>query len=342
MTPTDDNDLILDVRDLTVRFHRDEGIVRPLNGVSFRIRSGRSVGIVGESGCGKTMTAYCLLRILPPGGRITSGHIHFRKRNGARIDLAAVDSGSKEMKAIRGAEVSMIFQEPMTAFSPVHTIYNQIAEAIRLHQEMDRQAIRRRVIELLGLVGIPEGEQRVDEYPFQFSGGMRQRAMIAMALACDPRLLIADEPTTALDVTVQAQVLKLIKGLQRELGLSLMLITHDLGVIAQTVEYVYVMYLGRIVEAGSVEAIFDDPRHPDTVDLLSSIPKMTGARKRISPIRGSVPDAYSLPSGCAFHPRCRRLVGGVCSAEVPPQTEAGPDHHVACFRYSPPAEVPDA
>ena len=336
------NNLLLDVRDLTVRFRRDEGLVKPLNGVSFRIRAGESVGIVGESGCGKTMTAYCLLRILPPGGLISAGSMRFRRRDGSEVDLARVRPGGKEMKAIRGAEIAMIFQEPMTAFSPVHTIYNQIAEAIRLHQDLDKQAIRERVIELLGLVGIPDPRDRVDEFPFQFSGGMRQRAMIAMALACNPRLLIADEPTTALDVTVQAQVLQLIQRLQRELGLSLMLITHDLGVIAHTVEYVYVMYLGRIVESGPVEAIFDDPRHPYTVDLLNSIPKMTGSRKRISPIQGSVPDAYSLPRGCPFHPRCRRRIAGVCSARVPREIDVGPDPRVTCFRYAPPAEEPDA
>lgn len=256
---------LLDVQNLSLRIDRDEGAVRPLNGVSFRIHAGQSVGIVGESGCGKTMTANALLRILPRAAQITSGHIHYRrKRDDRRIDLASIDAHSREMRQIRGGDISMIFQEPMTAFSPVHTIRNQIAEMIRIHDRMDESRMRQRVVELLDLVGIPAPDERADDYPFQLSGGMRQRAMIAMALASNPRLLIADEPTTALDVTVQARVLKLIQRLQREFDLALMLITHDLGVIAHTVEYVYVMYLGRIVEAGPVAEIFDHPAHPYT------------------------------------------------------------------------------
>ncbi len=244
---------LIDVVDLSVVIDRDEGVVRPLNGVSFRIAQGQAVGIVGESGCGKTMTSNALLRILPPAAEITSGQMRYRRKSDEQIvDLATIDADSDEMRQIRGGDISMIFQEPMTAFSPVHSVRKQIAEMIQLHSDMDDDAARRRVVELLDLVGIPDPEGRADDYPFQLSGGMRQRAMIAMALASNPRLLIADEPTTALDVTVQARVLKLIQRLQRELGLALMLITHDLGVIAHTVEHVYVMYLGQVVEEGPV------------------------------------------------------------------------------------------
>ena len=320
---------------MSVRIDRDEGVVRPLNGVSFRIDAGQSVGMVGESGCGKTMTANALLRILPRSAQITSGHIQYRrKRDDRRVDLAAIDANSDEMRQIRGGDISMIFQEPMTAFSPVHTICNQIAEMIRLHDPMDESAARQRVVELLDLVGIPDPAERADDYTFQLSGGMRQRAMIAMALASNPRLLIADEPTTALDVTVQARVLKLIQRLQRELGLALMLITHDLGVIAHTVEYVYVMYLGRIVEAGPVATIFDHPAHPYTAALLESIPSLTSKSQRLEPIEGSVPSAYALPSGCPFHTRCTAKVGAVCHQRMPAHAQVGPDHYASCFAHT--------
>jgi peptide/nickel transport system ATP-binding protein len=325
----------LDVHNLSVRIDRDEGVVRPLNGVSFRIRAGQSVGIVGESGCGKTMTANALLRILPPAAEITSGHIRYRRKLDDReVDLATIDAQSDEMRQIRGGDISMIFQEPMTAFSPVHTICNQIAEMIQLHDEMDAQAARRRVVELLDLVGIPDPEQRADDYSFQLSGGMRQRAMIAMALASNPRLLIADEPTTALDVTVQARVLKLIQRLQRELGLALMLITHDLGVIAHTVEYVYVMYLGRVVEEGPVADIFDRPAHPYTAALLESIPSLTSKTQRLEPIEGNVPSAYALPTGCPFHTRCTKKVGDICQQQMPAHVEIEAGHRASCFVHT--------
>ena len=332
----DDKDLLLDVANLSVRIERDEGVVRPLNGVSFRLRAGQSIGIVGESGCGKTMTSNALLRILPPAAVITSGYIRYRrKRDEQVVDLATIDAQSDEMRQIRGGDISMIFQEPMTAFSPVHSIGNQIAEMIELHDAMDAENTRRRVVELLDLVGISEPEERVDDYPFQLSGGMRQRAMIAMALASNPRLLIADEPTTALDVTVQARVLKLIARLQRELGLALMLITHDLGVIAHTVEYVYVMYLGRVVEEGPVAEIFDNPSHPYTIALLQSIPSLTSKAKMLQPIEGHVPSAYALPSGCPFHTRCTKKVGAICEREMPQHIEVGPQHYASCFVHSP-------
>lgn len=334
MTIAADSPLI-DVRDLSVVIDRDEGVVRPLNGVSFRIDTGQAVGIVGESGCGKTMTSNALLRILPPAAEITNGHIRYRrKRDEQMVDLATIDPKSAEMRQIRGGDISMIFQEPMTAFSPVHTIHNQIAEMIQLHDPMDDAAARKRVVELLDLVGIPGPDERADDYAFQLSGGMRQRAMIAMALASKPRLLIADEPTTALDVTVQARVLKLIQRLQRELGLALMLITHDLGVIAHTVEYVYVMYLGQVVEEGPVAEIFDHPAHPYTQALLHSIPSLTNKSKRLEPIEGSVPSAYALPTGCPFHTRCTKQVGDLCKQQIPVRVEVGKGHYASCFIHT--------
>ena len=326
------NEPLIDVKDLSVVIDRDEGVVRPLNGVSFRIAAGQAVGIVGESGCGKTMTSNALLRILPPAAEITSGHMRYRRKSDEQVvDLATIDADSDEMRQIRGSDISMIFQEPMTAFSPVHTVHNQIAEMIQLHSDMDDEAARKRVVELLDLVGIPDPEGRADDYPFQLSGGMRQRAMIAMALASNPRLLIADEPTTALDVTVQARVLKLIQRLQQELGLALMLITHDLGVIAHTVEYVYVMYLGQVVEEGPVADIFDHPAHPYTQALLHSIPSLTSKAERLEPIDGSVPSAYALPSGCPFHTRCTQKVGDICHQQMPGHAEVGPGHRASCF-----------
>ncbi len=326
---------MIEVEDLFLRFYRDEGVIKPLNGVSFQIPTGKSIGVVGESGCGKTMTAYSLLRILPRGGEIVRGALRFRRKNGEIVDLAQMDPDGKTIKQIRGGEIAMIFQEPMTAFSPVHTLYNQISEVLRIHSDMDEHAIRKRVVELLGQVGIPEPEQRADAYPFEFSGGMRQRAMIAMALASNPRLLIADEPTTALDVTVQAQVLRLIKEIQGRFNLSLMLITHDLGVVAHMVDYVYVMYMGEVVEAAPVGELFENPKHPYTIDLLHSIPKMTGPREELAHIEGTVPHSAALPPGCMFHPRCRKRVGKTCWTREPGMTDLGDGHYVRCFIHSP-------
>ena len=326
---------LLEVKDLSVRITRDEGVVRPLNGVSFSIRAGQAVGVVGESGCGKTMTSNALLRILPPQAEITRGHMRYRRKEDETVvDLAQLEAHGTEMRRIRGGDISMIFQEPMTAFSPVHSIANQIAEMVRLHDPVSPEEARARVVELLDLVGIPDPDQRADDYPFQLSGGMRQRAMIAMALASKPRLLIADEPTTALDVTVQARVLKLIQRLQKELGLALMLITHDLGVVAHTVEYVYVMYLGRVVEEGPVEKIFSEPAHPYTAALLQSIPSLTARTEQLQPIEGSVPSAYALPTGCPFHTRCTVQVGDVCRQEMPAHVEVGAGHFASCFAHT--------
>ncbi len=331
--PVENN--ILEVRDLEVKFFSDEGTVNAANGVNFKVPAGKSIGIVGESGCGKTVTAYSVLQLLPSTGKITNGTIKYQANDGNVIDLTNLKSESRAMRRIRGGEISMIFQEPMTSFSPVHTICNQISEAIMLHQHLSKQKARLRAIEMLELVGIPNAKRRVDEYPFQFSGGMRQRAMIAMALACNPKILIADEPTTALDVTTQAQVLKLIQGIQDELNLSMILITHDLGVIAQMVDHVYIMYLGKVVESGSVYDIFDRAKHPYTRDLIQSIPKLHGARgERVTSIAGTVPSTYKLPKGCAFHARCSDMFGNICRTETPLPIEVGSDHYVSCFLHS--------
>ncbi|MCC5846294.1 MAG: ABC transporter ATP-binding protein [Verrucomicrobia bacterium] len=326
---------IVEVEDLYVRFSRDEGILKPINGFSFNIPAGSSIGVVGESGCGKTMTAYSLLRILPRGGQITHGSMRLRRKNGEVVDLAQLDADGEKMRHIRGGDVAMIFQEPMTAFSPVHTLYDQIAEVLEIHSDLSDQDIRKRVVELFDLVGIPDPESRVDAYAFEFSGGMRQRAMIAMALASEPALLIADEPTTALDVTVQAQVLRLIKKMQRKFNIALMLITHDLGVIAHMVDYVYVMYMGEVVEAAPVAELFKNPLHPYTRDLLNSVPKMTGPKQELAHIKGSVPSSAALPPGCMFHPRCTRRVGEVCWTGEPALVEMNKNHYVRCFIHSP-------
>ena len=327
---------LLEVKDLSVRIPRDTGVVRPLNGVSFRLEEGQSVAIVGESGCGKTMAANALLRILPRGSEITGGQILFYRTTGAEaVDLAALDANGSEIREIRGGDISMIFQEPMTAFSPVHTVGNQIEEMIRLHDTTLVPAQRQeRVVELLDLVGIPGPAERARDYSFQLSGGMRQRAMIAMALASSPRLLIADEPTTALDVTVQARVLKLIERMQREFNLTLMLITHDLGVVAHTVSYVYVMYLGRVVEEGPVEVIYDSPAHPYTAALLRSIPNLATRTESLEPIEGNVPSAQALPTGCPFHTRCKEKVGDICHQQMPAHVEVGPRHRASCYKHT--------
>jgi oligopeptide/dipeptide ABC transporter ATP-binding protein len=320
-----------------VEFALRDRTVPAVNGVSLDVRRGEAVGIVGESGCGKSVTSYSVMQILAKNARITEGEILYRPSGASdSTDLATVDPHGDYMRSIRGAEISMIFQEPMTAFSPVHRVGDQITDVIRLHEDVSKEEARNRAVDLLQQVGITDAENRIDEYTFQFSGGMRQRAMIAMALACNPELLIADEPTTALDVTIQAQVLKLINRIREEFGLSLVLITHDLGVIAQTVSYVYVMYLGKIVEEGPVEAIFDTPKHPYTMDLLDSIPRMTEEHKRLSVIRGSVP-GY-LPSGCPFHTRCPRVVGPQCSNAWPARTDFGEGHAAHCYLYTEEAE----
>jgi peptide/nickel transport system ATP-binding protein len=330
---------LLSVRDLRTYFVADEGTTRAVDGASFDVLAGRTLGIVGESGCGKSVTAQSILRIIDPPGRIVSGQILLESESGL-IDLALLDDDGPAMRAIRGKDLALVFQEPMTSFSPVHTIGSQIVETIRLHQPLDKQAARKRAIELLRLVGIPRAEAHLDEYAHQLSGGLRQRAMIAMALANGPRLLIADEPTTALDVTTQAQILDLLRGLQQRTAMAIMLITHDLGVIAEMADDVVVMYLGRVVEQGPVRQIFHAPRHPYTRALLRSIPSIHSQRReRLPTITGSVPHPFNRPSGCPFHARCPSAIPEVCDRDEPPLLQMNARERVSCFLYRPPRHV---
>lgn len=324
---------VLEVNELFVEFHGDEGIAKAVNGVSFAVQEGQAVGVVGESGCGKSVSAFSVLRLLADTARITSGEILYREENGDITDMTKLEQDGEKIRDIRGDQISMIFQEPMTAFSPVHTINNQISELLILHQGMSKEDAKKETIELLKKVGIPDPAQRVDDYTFQYSGGMRQRAMIAMGVACSPRVLIADEPTTALDVTIQAQVLKMIQAMQHELSLSLILITHDLSVISKMVEHVYVMYLGKVVESAPVREMFKNPKHPYTRNLLKSIPRMTGQGERLHTIEGTVPTTYLLPEGCAFHPRCEQMIDGTCNKADPRKTAIAENHYVLCHLY---------
>jgi oligopeptide/dipeptide ABC transporter ATP-binding protein len=333
------DDLLVEVKDLKTQFFTNQGVVKAVDGATLRIRRGRTLGVVGESGCGKSVTARSILGIVERPGRVVEGEILYRRSmdgSGAayeEIDLAQLKPQGREFRSIRGSEISMIFQEPMSSLSPHYTIGNQIAENLLLHQEMTPAEAREQTIELLRQVGIARPQLRVDAYPFQLSGGMSQRAVIAMAIACRPSLLIADEPTTALDVTTQAQILDLIQSMQQELGMAVMLITHDLGVVAEVADDVAVMYLGRVAESADVDTIFHDPRHPYTRALLRSIPRAEGAiRERLNPIRGMVPDPFNRPSGCVFHPRCNAMEEGLCDGQAPSIREIAPDHWVSCWK----------
>jgi peptide/nickel transport system ATP-binding protein len=340
---------ILEVRDLRTHFFPQEGTVKAVDGATFSVRAGQTLGVVGESGCGKSVTARSILRIVERPGRIVGGQILLWRPSAAGgtvaepVDLVTLDPGGREIRQIRGGEIGLVFQEPMTSFSPVHTVGNQMVETIRLHQAVGVAEARNRAIETLRLVGIPSPERRVDEYAFQLSGGLRQRAMIALALACGPRLLIADEPTTALDVTTQAQILDLLRSLQEREGMAIMLITHNLGVVAEMCDEVVVMYLGRVVERGPVDAIFHDPRHPYTRALLRSIPSIDArARTRLPTIAGSIPHPYNRPPGCPFHPRCPEIIAGTCDRVGPRLLPVEADRDVSCFLYHGPAGEPSA
>ena len=320
---------ILDIADLRTWFFTRDGVVRAVDGVSFHVFPGETLAIVGESGCGKSVTALSVLRLIPsPPGRIVSGAIRFAGR-----DL--LDLSEAEMRQVRGNEISMIFQEPMTSLNPVLTIGRQIAETLTLHQGLDHKAALDRAVDMLRLVHIPEAERRIGEYPHQLSGGMRQRVMIAMALACNPKLLIADEPTTALDVTIQAQILDLMRELKRKTGAAIVLITHDLGVVAEMAQRVVVMYAGRKVEEATVEALFRQPLHPYTLGLLNSVPKLGATLtqsepERLAEIPGTVPSLREEIQGCAFAPRCA-FATERCRAEAPPLESKAPGHIAACF-----------
>jgi len=335
------NNVLLDVNNLKTYFFMDEGTARALDGVDFQIKRGQTLGVVGESGCGKSVTARSILRIVPRPGRIVEGKITYYQpvENGSlmeEIDLTEVNPKGTLIRSLRGGQIALVPQEPMTSLSPVHTLGNQIVEAIVLHQSVSRTEAREKAIEMLKLVGMPQPDRTIDRYPHELSGGMRQRGVIAMSLSCHPNLLIADEPTTALDVTTEAAILKLMRQLQDELGMAIMFITHNLGVVAQMTEYVIVMYMGKVVEEADVDTIFYEPKHPYTQALLQSIPRLgqrTRERRRLESIKGTVPDPYSIPKGCSFHPRCSQRILGVCDQEDPPYLEVDEGHKVRCVLY---------
>jgi len=323
---------LIEVKNLKTYFYTEDGVVRAVDGVDFAIEQEKTLGVVGESGCGKSVTALSVMGLIQiPPGKIEEGEILYH-RDGKVTDLTKLNPKGKQYRSIRGNEIAMIFQEPMTSLNPVYTIGNQIMEAIILHQHLRKKAARKKAIEMLYAVGIPVPEQRIDEYPHQLSGGMRQRAMIAMALSCNPSLLIADEPTTALDVTIQAQVLDLMNVLRKDFNASIQFITHDLGVIAGMADDVVIMYLGRIVEAAEVHTIYHDPKHPYTQGLMNSIPSLATAKVRLVPIEGVVPDPFEVPPGCGFEPRCPQALE-ICKTKIPPLKELSPGHFTACWLY---------
>jgi oligopeptide/dipeptide ABC transporter ATP-binding protein len=329
------NENVIEVRQLKTYFHLEEGTLKAIDGVDFSIGQKKTVGIIGESGCGKSVTAQSIMRIVPDPGEIVSGEIWLNRPNQPPLDLTTLDARSREIRTIRGKEISMVFQEPMTSLSPVHTIGAQIREAILLHRTKDKREAKAIALDMIERVGISNPSQRYDEYPHQLSGGMRQRAMIAMALSCNPALLIADEPTTALDVTVQAQILDLMSQLQDEFGMAIMYITHDLGVIAEIADEVNVMYLGRVIERANAVDLFKKPQHPYTQGLLRSIPKVgRKARVRLETIEGNVPIPLNPPSECGFFSRCKQAIEGKCNTSIPALVDVGNEHYVRCFLHS--------
>jgi oligopeptide/dipeptide ABC transporter ATP-binding protein len=328
---TPSREKILEVKDLQVSFFGDYGVVKAVDGVSFDLHRGETLGIVGESGCGKSVTALAIMQLVRPPGKITGGEINFYQ-NGCKKTLSSLDPQGSEIRAIRGNRIAMVFQEPMTSLNPVFTVGFQIVEALVTHQKLSKSEARAKAIRMIGKVGISLPEKRFEQYPHEFSGGMRQRVMIAMALSCQPSILIADEPTTALDVTIQAQVLDLMLKLRQEFQSSIIMITHDLGVIASMAENVAVMYLGRIVEKGSVRAIFKKTKHPYTRALLSSVPSLVGDIKELKPIQGVLPDLFEMGGGCRFKSRCGEI-SERCREEEPPFLEVGENHFVSCWLY---------
>ena len=328
------DNLLLEVENLKIYFKTDDGTVKAVDGVDFDVRKGETLGIVGESGCGKSITSLGIMNMIPkPNGRYESGKVNYYLKNSDEsINIAELKSSSKKMRKLRGSEISMIFQEPMTSLTPVYTIGKQIIESLMQEENMTKDKARERTLEMLSLVGIEPAGQRIDEYPHQFSGGMRQRVMIAMALSRNPNLLIADEPTTALDVTIEAQILSLISQMQKRFNMAVIIITHDLGVVGQISDRIIVMYLGKIVEKSSTMEIFKSPLHPYTIGLLKSIPKI-GSKKRLYNIKGSVPSPYLLPKGCNFNTRCEKVME-ICRKKEPPLIEVSKDHFVKCWLYS--------
>ncbi len=350
------HDPILRIRDLHVHFRTEAGIVRALSGVDVDVGRGQVVGLVGESGCGKSVTAQCIMNILPKPGRIVQGEIvYYRSLSpGSRqpsdgsqaveeVHITQLDPRGKAMRSIRGNEIAMIFQEPMTSLDPLYTVGDHLLEAITLHQNVNKREGRKIGVEALRKVRLPEPARIFDSYPHQLSGGMRQRVMIAIALSCNPALLIADEPTTALDVTTQAQILDLMQSLQAETGMSIIFITHDLGVVAEMCDQVAVMYLGKVVERADVDAIFYDPQHPYTKSLLRSIPRLEKRKqRRLAVIRGSVPDPSVMPPGCPFHPRCPEFIPGVCDVQEPPMVTLPDGREVRCVLFTDTIPTPAA
>ena len=324
---------LLQIKDLRTSFFTDDGVVRAVDGVTYDVEAGETLGLVGESGCGKSVSALSILRLIPsPPGKIVGGEVIFEGE-----DLLKVDEN--EIRHIRGNQIAMVFQEPMTSLNPVLTIGRQLTEALELHLKMDSSAATQRAIQLLEMVGISDAESRIGDYPHQFSGGMRQRVMIAMALSCNPKLLLADEPTTALDVTIQAQVLEILARLSRELGTAIVIITHNLGVVARYADRVNVMYAGRIVETAAAGTLYKDPRHPYTVGLLKSVPRLDQTRKtKLEVIEGVPPDLINIPKGCSFYPRCTFRTDH-CKEEVPQLMQVGEKHLAACWEWQAVAEA---
>ncbi len=330
--PNTQTDLLLEVRDLKTYFRTMDGVVRAVDGVNMAIKPGKTLGVVGESGSGKSVTAFTCMRLLSSNGFVQDGEVYFQGTN-------LLDISEEEMRRIRGNKISMIFQEPMTSLNPVYTIGDQVSEVLKVHKGLRGRAVRDRTIEMLRRVGIPGAERRLTDYPHNLSGGMRQRVMIAMALATDPALLIADEPTTALDVTIQAQILDLMRGLTREFNTSIMLITHDLGVVAEMADDVAVMYTGQIVERGSVYQVLKEPKHPYTLGLLNSIPSETSKGQKLNVIRGTVPNPLELPQGCTFAPRCPYVMD-ICRKQEPKMVQIAPGHTAHCWLYQSQGGIP--
>jgi peptide/nickel transport system ATP-binding protein len=325
------NDIILTVNNLKTYFYIEKQVIKSVNGVSLKVRRGKTLGLVGESGCGKTVTALSIMQLIPELARIVGGSIVYHSQK-ANIELNKLRRNSKKMRSIRGKEIAMIFQDPMSSLNPVYTIGHQIIENLLSHESINKIDARKKVINLLSELGIPDPESRVDDYPHQFSGGMRQRVMIAMAMICNPSLLIADEPTTALDVTIQAQIIEIMKQLQRAHGTSIMLITHNMGLIAEMADDVAVMYMGKIVESGTIEDVLGNPQHPYTEALLNSVPVLgIGKRRRLEPIKGSTPDLLNMPEGCEFSPRCD-YASEQCFIH-PPVFDTGNGHLVKCWKH---------
>ncbi|WP_285734601.1 ABC transporter ATP-binding protein [Nocardiopsis sp. ATB16-24] len=334
-------DVVLDIRGLRTHFFTDDSVIRAVDGADLAVRRGGTLCVVGESGCGKSAMARSVLQLVEPPGRVVGGRILLYPSEGADdpVDLASLHPTGRRIRAVRGREVAMVFQEPMSSLSLVHTVGDQIGESLRVHHGMSRRDARGRAVELLDRVRVPGSARVVDSYPFQLSGGMRQRVMIAMALACGPRVLVADEPTTALDVTTQAQILDLFDDLRRDTGMGVLFITHDMGVVAEIADEVAVMYLGTVVEQGPVDEIFHDPRHPYTRALLEAVPRIGVPRSRRLPtIRGAVPAPGTRPTGCVFRTRCPEAVEGLCDTTVPPVTVPGPGRRVRCLLQEGPAD----